>query len=174
MTVVCLILSLFYGPSIRDLASEDFATREAATRRLEQAGLLATPLLKQALSSPDLEVYVRANRILDTTRDRVQSPYIRLWLSIRDKRDERAARLLWDPPMPAVICDEGFVQDYATFVTLVGLCRESNLFEPNEAIPGERVGAGGFDVTTRREFISGVNLMRGRYAAWQRTPMGGP
>jgi outer membrane protein assembly factor BamB len=50
---------------IRDLGSEDFATREAASRGLTQAGPPVLPLLRPALRDKDLEVARRAQGCIE-------------------------------------------------------------------------------------------------------------
>jgi hypothetical protein len=49
---------------IAQLGAEDYPQREAAETRLVELGRLAVPALKQALTSADLEVVYRAERML--------------------------------------------------------------------------------------------------------------
>src|SRR4051812_23781761 len=58
------------GPEVRrlieQLGDDDFGVREAATARLKRAGEPALDALHKALSSYDLEVRLRAGRIVAT------------------------------------------------------------------------------------------------------------
>jgi hypothetical protein len=56
---------------IGNLASMDFATREAATKELSQLREKAYPALLQAAKSTDLEVAKRANDLIEKIRDAV-------------------------------------------------------------------------------------------------------
>jgi len=49
---------------IRDLGSDRWKVREAASRRLREIGRPAVPALREAVKSPDLEVKVRAKSLL--------------------------------------------------------------------------------------------------------------
>jgi len=49
---------------VAQLGSASFAEREAADKRLRELGRLAIPILRECLTSPDLEVVLRAERIL--------------------------------------------------------------------------------------------------------------
>jgi len=49
---------------IKDLGAEDWQTREAATKALEEIGEPAEPFLKEALPNPDPEVSMRAEKLL--------------------------------------------------------------------------------------------------------------
>jgi hypothetical protein len=59
---------------IAALASDQFDTREAATRRLGQAGLPAVALLSEAAQGPSLEVTCRAIRALEAIADQGDVP----------------------------------------------------------------------------------------------------
>lgn len=52
MPLLALVCSWVYGPDVATLGDPVYATRAAATRRLEAAGLWVYPLLWQNLSSP--------------------------------------------------------------------------------------------------------------------------
>lgn len=59
---------------ITELASDQFDTREAATRGLGQSGQPAVPLLVEAAKGPSLEVTCRAIRALETIADQGNEP----------------------------------------------------------------------------------------------------
>ncbi len=82
LLLVSLTLSAAAPPSpvarlVRQLGSESFAEREAASRALERLGEPALPLLRKATRHPDLEVRVRAARLVRLIQgrlDRVDFP----------------------------------------------------------------------------------------------------
>src|SRR5262249_53300835 len=50
---------------VRQLGDDDFAVREAATKKLEETGPLALPQLRAAMKSTDLEVRRRAAELVE-------------------------------------------------------------------------------------------------------------
>src|SRR5262249_5517618 len=63
---------------IRQLGSEDFARREAASKRLQAIGEPALPALRKAMGSEDLEVRHRARGIVTAIENRLYGPQLRL------------------------------------------------------------------------------------------------
>ena len=51
-----------------------YALREAADKRLRELGRLAIPALKECLTSPDLEVVLRAERMLLALNESIDPP----------------------------------------------------------------------------------------------------
>lgn len=82
---------------VRDLGSEDFATRDAATQRLTEVGEAARALLEEARSSPDAEVRMRATRILALldTRRVIDAEYETARKAFSGDSPEDAARRVW-------------------------------------------------------------------------------
>ncbi len=74
---------------IRDLGSADYGTRERADRQLGELGGETREQLEQALSDPDVEVRLRATRLLD--RLRLEDLWRPRWSTCmpRDKRPRR-------------------------------------------------------------------------------------
>jgi hypothetical protein len=66
---------------IQDLASDDFGTREKASRTLSSVGKTALPALREALQSNDAEVRQRARRIMDA----IQSSNAYLMENLKDQ-----------------------------------------------------------------------------------------
>ena len=66
---------------IQDLGSDDFGTREKATRALSEAGKAALPALREALQNNDAEIRQRARRIVD----KIQSSTAYLIESLKDQ-----------------------------------------------------------------------------------------
>lgn len=60
--------------AIKDLGSDDFQKREAATAKLSEAGPEAIPLLEKAAKDPDPEVRWRAEKALQAVRARAGKP----------------------------------------------------------------------------------------------------
>jgi hypothetical protein len=57
---------------VAQLGSASFAEREAADKRLRELGRLAIPILRECLTSPDLEVVLRAERILRAMNESIE------------------------------------------------------------------------------------------------------
>jgi hypothetical protein len=79
---VPLLLVRKVDPRIKDevqqlvaqLGSPMYALREAADKRLRELGRLAIPALKECLTSPDLEVVLRAERMLLALNESIDPP----------------------------------------------------------------------------------------------------
>lgn len=79
---VPLLLVRKVDPRIKDevqqlvaqLGSMVYAEREAADKRLRELGRLAVPALKECLTSPDLEVVFRAERMLLALNESIDPP----------------------------------------------------------------------------------------------------
>lgn len=71
MLTLLLIALLAQGPRevARDLGSDDYAKREAASRELEEMGTVAIPALEEATKSDDAEVRARAREIIGAIRE---------------------------------------------------------------------------------------------------------
>lgn len=118
MKSLAAMLVLFVGTAlaeedlaalVRDLGSEDFAAREAATLRLAEIGEPARELLEQARSSVDAEVQMRASKILAMldARRRIDEEYEAARKAFAGTTAEDAARRVWlDALYAAAIGDE--------------------------------------------------------------------
>src|SRR5437879_282663 len=60
------------GRLIEQLGDDEFARREAATARLKEIGEPVLAALRKAASSPDLEIRVRATRVIQAITARLQ------------------------------------------------------------------------------------------------------
>lgn len=69
---------------VRDLRSEEYARREAATARLIELGVPALPTICAALRSNDVEVRSRARFALEEILRRLEPPASRVRLQVRD------------------------------------------------------------------------------------------
>ncbi len=70
MIALVLVALLAQGPRdvARDLGSDDYAKREAASRELEEMGTIAIPALEEAEKSDDPEVRERASELIEGIR----------------------------------------------------------------------------------------------------------
>jgi hypothetical protein len=84
---------------INDLSSEEFAVREAATRKLAELGDAVVPALEKAQKSPDRETSRRAEEILQTLRLRHEERELKKLLAELDKTplDKLIAHIAKDP-----------------------------------------------------------------------------
>lgn len=82
---------------VRDLGSEEFERRDAATRRLIEIGEPGRALLEAARSSPDAEVQMRSGRILAVldARRRIDAEYQAARKGFGGATSEDAARRVW-------------------------------------------------------------------------------
>jgi len=97
---------------VKDLAADDFKTRDDAKKQLEQMGPEVAPLLKPALDSKDPEVAAVAATIMKQFSDKGRERAVRRLMAIRTlgERKEKAAL-----PLLKTLVDsrELFVSDYA-------------------------------------------------------------
>jgi len=99
---------------VRDLGADDFATREAAMKKLRAMGPAAAPALEQAADNDDPEVKMRARQLLQkvAATGGAQAKAVRRLMAVRAlgklKRPEGLAAL-----RPLLASKEPFVADYA-------------------------------------------------------------
>ena len=96
------------GALVRDLGSEDFATRDTASQRLMEIGEPGRALLEAARSSPDAEVQMRAGRILVVldARRQIDAEYQAARKAFGGTTSEDAARRVWLDVLCHVACSE--------------------------------------------------------------------
>jgi hypothetical protein len=141
METLVLLSSLLCGGT-KGLGSDSFAEREAAGRRLQDAGWVALPCLLDAERSPDPEVRHRARDLVEPYRPRWRAAG-RYW---------KASLLLWvggSEPLPEAVSWE--VRHDPVLVHYVfDLCSTAGLIH-NEAMDAEsEEGRLGFVYLMRR------------------------
>jgi len=100
------------GRLVRDLGAADFATREAASKKLRTFGPTAIPALEKAAASDDPEVRTRAREILKGLSGGARAMAVRRLMAIRTLGELKKPQAL--PTLRALLkSKEPFVADYA-------------------------------------------------------------
>ena len=168
-----------------DLGSQNFATREKATKKLLNLGLRARKPLRVAIQSPDPEVRFRAREILDQVPPLPNSWEIRSWLGGGKTEKDLGASPRNGPPLNILLSILESIEDESLRLSihcwLVRNYAEKDIFQSSfDSVTKRTLGAfyKGFqganesaDDLYSKEPLVLYHYFRGRYEAGKPVPI---